>query len=209
MATQILCNSAVSDRKRLTSEDRRAQLEDAALACMAQGGITHFTIDKVCARAGVSRGLITHHFGSKDGLLAAVYARMYAGMLVAIEESISGQPRIVTLVEAMVSPAQFAPDTLNIWLTLWGEIATNPTLRTEHRRQYATYRSDVVAAVQELASQRNRMVDADALALSLICLIDGLGLQRCIDPAVLDAGQARKACYDLLEPALGPLRPDI
>jgi TetR/AcrR family transcriptional regulator, transcriptional repressor of bet genes len=207
MVTRTPRNSPVSDRKRLTSGDRRTQLEDAALACMAQGGITHFTIDKVCARAGVSRGLITHHFGSKDGLLAAVYARMYAGMLTATRETIAGQPRVVTLVEAMVSPAQFAPDTLNIWLTLWGEIATNPTLRAEHRRQYATYRADVVAAVQELAIARNRRVDAGALSLSLICLIDGLGLQRCIDPAVLNAGDARKTCYDLLEAALGPLRP--
>jgi TetR/AcrR family transcriptional regulator, transcriptional repressor of bet genes len=196
----------VSDRKRLTSGDRRAQLEDAALACMAQGGIGHFTIDKVCARAGVSRGLITHHFGSKDGLLAAVYARMYGAMLVAIEERVAGQPRIVTLIEAMMSPAQFAPDTLNIWLTLWGEIATNPVLRDEHRRQYATYRADVATALQEVAHARGLTVDADALALSLICLIDGLGLQRCIDPAALDTKQARDACYAVLETVLGVLR---
>jgi TetR/AcrR family transcriptional regulator, transcriptional repressor of bet genes len=198
----------VSDRKRLTSGDRRAQLEDAALACMAQGGILHFTIDKVCAKAGVSRGLITHHFGSKDGLLAAVYARMYGAMLDAIEERVTGQPRIVTLVEAMMSPPQFAPDQLNIWLSLWGEIATNPTLQKEHRKHYATYRADVATAVQEVKEERGVTVDADALALSLICLIDGLGLQRCIDPTVLDADQARTACYGLLEAALGPVRLD-
>jgi TetR/AcrR family transcriptional regulator, transcriptional repressor of bet genes len=209
MATPTLCSSRVSDRAkitRLTSEDRRAQLEEAALACMARGGILHFTIDRVCAEAGVSRGLITHHFGSKDGLLAAVYARMYRSMLASIEVPVAGEPRLVTLVEAMVSPAQFAPDTINIWLTLWGEIATNPVLRDEHRRQYATYRADVVAAIGELALLRGVAVDADTLALSLICLIDGLGLQHCIDPSVVDADQARDACYRLLEGPLGRLR---
>jgi len=207
MATLILPSSPVSDRKRLTSDGRRAQLEDAALACMAQGGIGHFTIDKVCAKAGVSRGLITHHFGSKDGLLTAVYARMYQGMLASLEEQVAGQPRLVTLVEAMVSPAQFAPDTLHIWLSLWGEIAMNSALRDEHRRQYTLYRADVATAVQEMATQRGITVDADALALSLICLIDGLGLQRCIDPTMLDAEVARKACYGLLNGVLGPVLP--
>jgi TetR/AcrR family transcriptional regulator, transcriptional repressor of bet genes len=207
-ATQTLRNSPVADRKRLTSEDRRAQLEDAALACMARGGIGHFTIDKVCAKAGVSRGLITHHFGSKDGLLAAVYARMYRSMLAAIDAPGAGQLRIVTMVEAMVSPALFDVDHLHIWLTLWGEIATNPALQREHRRQYATYRADVVAALQEVAHQRGLTIDCDALALSLICLVDGLGLQRCIDPSVLDPVAARGACYGLLQAALGPLRPD-
>lgn len=62
---------------RLTSEERRAELIAAGLACMARGGIQEFTVDRICAEAGVSRGLITHHFGSMNGLLAAVYASMY------------------------------------------------------------------------------------------------------------------------------------
>ena len=57
---------------RLTSQDRRAALVEAALDCIADGGIQAFTVDRVCDKAGVSRGLITHHFGSMDALLTAV-----------------------------------------------------------------------------------------------------------------------------------------
>ena len=62
---------------RMTSEQRSASLVQAGLACLARGGILEFTIDNICNEAGVSRGLITHHFKSKDGLLVAVYRAMY------------------------------------------------------------------------------------------------------------------------------------
>ena len=58
---------------RLTPDQRRAALIAAGLACLARGGILEFTIDNICREAGVSRGLITHHFGSKDGLLSLIH----------------------------------------------------------------------------------------------------------------------------------------
>ena len=62
---------------RLPAANRRLTLIAAALDCMAEGGMAGFTVDKVCARAGVSRGLVTHHFGGMSGLLTASYAHLY------------------------------------------------------------------------------------------------------------------------------------
>ena len=190
---------------RLTSEDRRAALEEAALVCMARGGILEFTIDKVCTQAGVSRGLITHHFQSKDGLLVAVYAKMYARSMAAIDAPRPGKARIVAMIDASFAPAMFSREVLNIWLTLWGEIANNPVLQAEHRRQYATYVADVTAALDEIALARDLTLDSAALARAFIALVDGLGLQRCIEPRLMTPKSAKDACYALLEPHLGTL----
>lgn len=190
---------------RLTSDERRAALEEAALVCMARGGILEFTIDKVCREAGVSRGLITHHFQTKDGLLAAVYANMYRKSMAVINAPRPGMSRIAAMVEASFSAEMFNRDVLNIWLTLWGEIANNPVLQDEHRRQYGLYCADVTNALAEAAE--GRAVDCGALARRLICLIDGLGLQHCIEPALMPAQEAKAACYALLAPHLGPLAP--
>ena len=190
---------------RLTSGDRRAALEEAALACMARGGILEFTIDKVCAQAGVSRGLITHHFQSKDGLLVAVYAKMYARSMAAIDAPRPGMARIVAMIEASFAPDMFSREVLNIWLTLWGEIANNPVLQAEHRRQYANYVADVTAALDEIALDRALIMDSAALARAFIALVDGLGLQRCIEPRLMTPKSAKEACYALLEPHLGVL----
>ncbi|MBH1974635.1 MAG: TetR family transcriptional regulator, partial [Rhodobacteraceae bacterium] len=67
--------------RRYTSEVRAAMLVDAGLACLAEGGITAFTVDNICRKSAASRGLIAHHFGGKDGLLAAVYAAAYAPLI--------------------------------------------------------------------------------------------------------------------------------
>ena len=105
-------------KARLSPADRRARLEDAACACMARGGIRDFTVDKIVAEAQVSRGLITHHFGSMDGLLVAVYIRMYREWIDVVATSRPGLSQIEAMVEALVSPRLFSRDVLNIWLTL-------------------------------------------------------------------------------------------
>jgi AcrR family transcriptional regulator len=48
-----------------------ARIRDAAIDLFAADGITTTTVRAIAARAGVSPGLVIHHFGSKDGLLAA------------------------------------------------------------------------------------------------------------------------------------------
>ena len=55
------------------SEDltARARIRDAALAQFAEHGFDGATIRGIAEAAGVSPGLVQHHFGSKDGLRAA------------------------------------------------------------------------------------------------------------------------------------------
>ena len=188
---------ATRKKTRLDPAERRALLEDAACACMARGGIREFTVDKVVAEAGVSRGLITHHFGSMDGLLAAVYARMYREWIASISTPRPGLTKLEAIVEALVSPALFSREAMNVWLTLWGEIANNAVLRSEHRARYGEYRESLLYALRE-AAPASSMADLEATASAFICLIDGLGVQRCVDPEFLSEAEARSACWALL-----------
>ena len=129
--------------KRYTTEIRAAMLVEAGLACLAEGGITGFTIDNICRKAGASRGLVAHHFGSKDGLLAAVYAAAYAPLLADLTPDLD----LSAVFDRLFSPAHFTKATLNVWLALWGEVAVNPDLQAEHRCNYATFRATVARAI--------------------------------------------------------------
>jgi TetR/AcrR family transcriptional regulator, transcriptional repressor of bet genes len=188
-------------RARLSAADRRALIEDAARACMARGGIRAFTVDRIVAEAGVSRGLITHHFGSMDGLLVAVYGRMYDEWIAGLSTPRPGLSPIEALVEALVSPTLFDREVLNVWLTLWGEIANNPVLREEHRARYVAYRGGMADALRT-AAPGMPADETEALAMAFICLIDGLGVQRCVDPSLMPEATARAACMALLSPYL-------
>jgi AcrR family transcriptional regulator len=48
-----------------------ARIRDAAIECFAEYGVAGTTARKVAETAGVSPGLVIHHFGSMDGLRSA------------------------------------------------------------------------------------------------------------------------------------------
>lgn len=169
---------------RLTALDRRRMLIDAACLCMAEDGIAGFTVDRICARAQVSRGLIAHHFGGVAGLMAATYAQLY-------DQDLPPSDGLEALLDTTFDPARFNRPRLNIWLALWQAIANTPELTAEHRARYAAYVGQVSEALQSAGRPR-------ALAPGLIALIDGLSLQHCIDPPSMPPKAARQACEAFL-----------
>jgi len=190
--------------RRFTPERRSAMLVQAGIACLARGGLAAFTIDNIAREAGVSRGLIAHHFGGKDGLLAAVHAEAYRGFLDILAPD-GAEPSLRDVLDRAFSAELFNRDTLKIWLALWGEISVNPALRDEHRRRYDAYLDHVERAIARHAAAAGRRVDARALARPVVAVIDGLWLEVQIDPERLSAGSARAAALAILEPALGPI----
>ncbi len=81
--------------RRAPDFDRRTDMIEATLDCIADLGIQATTVRAVAARAGVSNGLIRHHFTSKANLIAAAYRRMIEMMTVpalSILESDGGTP---------------------------------------------------------------------------------------------------------------------
>jgi AcrR family transcriptional regulator len=57
---------------------RREQILEAARACFSEHGYAATTIEQIAARSGASNGSIYHHFGAKDGILAALYVSALA-----------------------------------------------------------------------------------------------------------------------------------
>ena len=191
--------------RRYSSEVRAKMLVEAGLTCLAQGGIRAFTVDNICKVSGASRGLITHHFGSKDQLLAEVYAAAYQPLLAVIGPGDGAPLPLPQLLDHLFSPANYSRESLNVWLAIWGEVATNPALQAEHRALYSRYRATVSAAIAAQARAESRIVAADELAISVIALVDGLWLELCISPETLSPDRARQACARLLEPFVGLL----
>ena len=62
--------------QRLSQDQRRRDLLEATLSCVAQHGLAGASVRRVAEAAGVSPGLIRHHFGTKDDMVRAAYAYM-------------------------------------------------------------------------------------------------------------------------------------
>ena len=85
--------SSLTDEQDLTA---RASIRNAALRLFAEHGHDAVTVRAIATAAGVSPGLVVHHFGSKDGLRAAVDAHA-AGAFDAIFAELEGEDLVELL----------------------------------------------------------------------------------------------------------------
>ncbi|MBC9724195.1 TetR/AcrR family transcriptional regulator [Streptomyces sp. TRM68367] len=65
---------AARARKRVHYGTGRTALLDAAVRVVARGGLRKLTYRAVAEEAGVTHGLVVHHFGSRDALIEAALA---------------------------------------------------------------------------------------------------------------------------------------
>jgi AcrR family transcriptional regulator len=63
-------------RRRLSREDRRAQLLDSAAAIVRAEGVDALTLARVAEAAGVTKPIAYGHFETRAGLLKALYLRI-------------------------------------------------------------------------------------------------------------------------------------
>ncbi|MFF3438307.1 TetR/AcrR family transcriptional regulator [Streptosporangium sp. NPDC002721] len=81
----------MSPRQR-RGEETRERLLAAALDLYEREGADGFTMTAVTGTSGVSVGSLYHHFGSFDGLAAALYARCLSGLLDAVIAALDAVP---------------------------------------------------------------------------------------------------------------------
>lgn len=71
----------MAKRRKPSESDARRRILDAAIVVIDLDGDSALRMIDVADRAGVAPGLINHHFGSRDGLVAAAQAERYAGVV--------------------------------------------------------------------------------------------------------------------------------
>lgn len=81
-------------KQRLSAAERRVQLMEVGRAVFASHGYEATAIDEVARKAGVTKPIIYEHFGSKEGLYAAIVDREMDDLVRRVSEKISvGSPR--------------------------------------------------------------------------------------------------------------------
>jgi TetR/AcrR family transcriptional regulator, fatty acid metabolism regulator protein len=75
---------------------------------IAEVGFARASVGELARRAGVSKGVVTHHFAAKDDLIRAVIADVIASMAEYLE------PRILA-----AEPAQFPESFIATYITAW------------------------------------------------------------------------------------------
>jgi AcrR family transcriptional regulator len=85
------------------AEQTKQRLLDAALAVYRTHGHAGFNVHAIVAESGVSLGSLYHHFGSMDGLAAALYARSMSALLEQVAAAVRGARTVRQGVAGVVS----------------------------------------------------------------------------------------------------------
>ena len=70
--------AAPAKTRSLAETARRAQIVDRAIDTIAELGFAQASVDQIARRVGVSKGVITYHFPTKDEIVDAVVAKVGA-----------------------------------------------------------------------------------------------------------------------------------
>ena len=184
--------------------ERRQALIDAAACALAKHGAGGVSVRTIAAEAGVSPGLVTHHFEGVEPLLAATYRQVSEQVgeaLAAAVERAGDDPRarLVAYVAGNFQPPVMDTDLLATWLGLLSLTKSMPLVEIAHAETYAAYRAEV----ERLLAACRLSGDHRLQAIAITALIDGLWLELCLDDSVFTPAEAIAIARRWLDSLLG------
>lgn len=79
-------------RRRRSAQEARREILDAAQRRLVEGGPEAIRLQEIAADLGISHPAILHHFGSRDGLIAALDARAIRALTEDVASALAGDP---------------------------------------------------------------------------------------------------------------------
>ena len=199
-------NATTPEQKRprtAAPEVRRRQLIEATIECIAENGLTGTTMSEVTTRAGLSMGLVSFHFRSKENLLQETLVFLAeehrARWVEALADSNLGPAaKLAAVMDAHFHPSTCDHTRIRVWFAFFGE-AHHRAVYREKVSQHDTERRDTVAGLcRELAARENPGVAADEVASTLESLADGQWLSIMLYPDWLSRQKAKAQIHAYL-----------
>lgn len=164
------------------SSGARERILEAGLTVLKADGYAGLTTSKVAARSGQNKALIGYHFGSKDGLVAAVAREVSAAITEELLEGI-GEPRSMGgvargVVDGVARIMARDEGLARLYFDLASHSIVEPevcAIITEMKQGYREVLGAVLARVKDGPRSSS---DAEAAAVYLIACLEGLALEQ-------------------------------
>jgi len=186
---------------------RRSELIDAAIASIAEHGLSDTTLATIAQQAGVSPGLVNHYFEGKEELLEATLRRLVKDLATEIRRRTPPQPtplqRLEAIIDGCLEPDQLRPGAALAWRAFWAQIPGHPRLGALQRTINRRFRSNIRHALSALLPAS----EVEEIYLGLYALIDGFWIRQFIDPESFTMDHARRVCRRFLRMAIDDVAP--
>jgi AcrR family transcriptional regulator len=199
-------------QRQLNAAATRDRLIEATIVCMANYGPAGVTLERVTDAAGVSRGLVRHHFGTKHNLLLEAFQRLADEQRAAFGgEAAEGTDAVATLRCAIAKSfrdALAAPARAHAWFGFWQAGLGDPALREINERVHREERERYTVLFRAAAQQRRLVLDETEAGRSLVALADGVWNELVMDSTSLTVEEALTLCDHYIDMVLAHGRVD-
>ncbi len=189
--------------------DSRRRLVRAAVRLLAERGYAGASLAAIGEEAGVSRGLVTHHFGTKEQCIAEVVATIRAAIVERAEAAeLQGLVALDNLVRTYLGEdEEMAPAVRAMYVIIVHAATAGPDLRPAVAENNQALRQMIERFLAEAVELGEVDADADlpGLAVGVAGVMRGVLVQQMIDDA-LDRDVAADAAVALVHRALARAR---
>lgn len=184
-------------------EERRRDILEAALVVMAKSGYDGASVQAIAKQAGLSAGLLHHHFGSKAAVLEALLldlerrVRERAEALSARKRGAWG--RLEAWVDAHLATGDDAdPNAVGAWVWIGAEALKGGKVRALFETAMSRRKSELAALLQAAASDRAVRIDAASVATTVLATIEGF-YRLASSSNVVEPGSAATSVHRMLD----------
>jgi TetR/AcrR family fatty acid metabolism transcriptional regulator len=194
----------------LEPDRRRRELLEAAARVVARRGYAATRAEDVAVEAGVAKGTVFLHFGSREGVLRALFESFEADLLAVVERTVATDApaleRLRDMLGAVLRAMAARPDLARSVLDLWAARSFAAAGQGEQdgagvevARLYGQYRRVVGDLLDEARREGSLRPDLtpDAPAV-VVGAVEGVVLQWALDPAAVPLERVAEQVVDVL-----------
>lgn len=185
----------------------RDRIIEATIVCMADRGVIGTTFERIAEVAGVSRGLIRHHFGTKRHLLVVAFEYLADEMRHAFKGEDAGLHSDAesllrrSIANEFAEPA-FSPRRSRAWFGFWHAALWDPMLREVNERVYREEREWFTMLFRIAAEQKGLSIEPTIAGRGMVAIADGAWNERLLEPDSFRVEDALTLCNHYIDRVL-------
>ncbi len=203
----------VKSKTRRTQKERREESRmkviEAATHLFATKGYTGTTMIEIGRAAGLSHGLVTYHFGSKQECIRAVLEDVRQKSIDRREAALHGQRGLagldVVCEQYLRGPSNRRLTTKAIYIAIIESVTATPELKDLTRKADQAFRESIAWLIEEAIEdgEVSPMIDVHSISVLIVGMLRGVVQQRMVNPSSVPIDQIVKAATNMVRASLG------
>ena len=169
----------------MTELETREHILTIASALIAEKGFDKTSMNDIVRESGISKGGIYWHFKSKDEIIFAIVAGIFAEQIQFLDEVLSAGGRAIErfhrLIELLLMSFESIPEAMPSPLDVYTQAMRKPELRAQLKHYFERYQAHLANLIEQGVQEGDFSVeDAELTAFIFMSSIEGILLMQSV-----------------------------